>query len=382
MIQKLQLFRLLSQLWGPLILLQCTTPPEKDATRGEEYRMVGYVAGWTEFDLAGIDHAKLTHLNYAFANIQGGKAVMELNVDSANLATLVAFRESNQDLSILLSVGGWVWSNWFSDVALTGRSRDLFAESLIALIQKHDLDGVDLDWEYPGQRAEDNVFRPVDRENFTLLLKAVREKLDRLGKENGDRPYLLTIASAADQAYFDHTDLGEAHQYLDFINVMTYDFYNGWMYQTGHHANLHPSDRERFGGNSIVEAVERHLAAGVPAEKLVLGFPFYGRLWEGVHVAADGLYQPASTGGLIIPYRSIMGLDTIGWENLWDTSASAPYLWNPETQTFISYETPASIGLKVNYIKDQGLSGAMFWEYSDDPDQQLLDALCTGLNEE
>jgi chitinase len=119
-----------------------------------------------------------------------------------------------------------------------------------------------------------------------------------------------------------------------------------------------------------------------PAEKLVLVFPFYGRMWEGVHVSDDGFCQRAYIIGMIIPCKRICGLDTISWENHWDASASGPYLWSPEAQEFISYESPASIGLKVDYIKEQGMSGAMFWEYSDDPDQQLLDALYTGLNEE
>ena len=369
---KRYLFRFSTFLLCVPLLSQWTARQENETVNEEDYKIVAYVAGWGNIDLAEIDHSKLTHINYAFANINKGKAVMELDVDSANLATLVSFRETNKDLKILLSVGGWAWSDWFSDVALTVSSREIFAESIIELIKMHDLDGVDMDWEYPGQRAEDNVFRPVDRDNFTLMLKELREKLDKLGEETGDRQYLLTIASGSDQNYFNHTNLGEAHRYLDFINVMTYDFYNGWISQTGHHANLFPSEDEKFGGNSVIQTVERHLTAGVPHGKLILGIPFYGRIWEGVHATANGLYQPAGTGGMIIPYNKIVRLDTNNWVSLWDQSASAPYLWNPESQVFISYETPGSIGLKVDYIKDYGLGGAMFWEYSNDHEQQLL----------
>jgi chitinase len=380
MIMKPYLFRSLIFLLCVPLLIGCAAPQENRSTETENRMLIAYVAGWGNFDLASIDHSKLTHINYAFANINEGKAVMELEEDSANMATLVSFRETNHDLKILLSVGGWVWSNWFSDAALTESSRKIFANSIVELIKRHDLDGVDLDWEYPGQRAEDNAYRPIDKDNFTLMLKEIREKLDKLGIETGDRHYLLTIASGSDQAYFDHTNLGAAQRYLDFINVMTYDFYNGWMFQTGHHANLFPSENENFGGNSAVETIERHLTAGVPVEKLVLGFPFYGRMWEGVHTAATGLYQYAGTGGTFIPYNKIYGLDANSWESYWDQSAAAPYLWNPESGVFISYENPKSIGLKVDYIKEHGLSGAMFWEYSNDHKQQLLDELYTQLN--
>ena len=382
----MRLMRCLSRfsifLFFVLLLIGCSGPQDQKTSGGEDYKLIAYVAGWGNFDLARIDHSKLTHINYAFANIVEGRAVMELAEDSANLATLVSFRETNHDLKILISVGGWVWSNWFSDAALTASSREIFAQSIVELIKLHDLDGVDIDWEYPGQRAEDNAYRPVDKDNFTLMLQAIREKLDQLGAETPNRQYLLTIASGSEQAYFDHTNLGEAQQYLDFINVMTYDFYNGWMFQAGHHANLYPSENEKYGGNSAVETIERHLTAGVPREKLILGFPFYGRMWEGVHTAASGLYQSAGTGGMLIPYNKIDGLDANNWESHWDQSASAPYLWNPDTRVFISYENPKSIGLKVDYIKEQGLSGAMFWEYSNDHEQQLLDELYDKLNQD
>jgi len=354
---------------------------ENKTINPEMNKIIAYVAGWVDFDLDNIDHSKLTHINYAFANIVDGKSVMELEQDSSNLATLVSFRDTNHNLKILLSVGGWAWSDSFSDVALTVSSREIFTESIIELIKRHQLDGVDIDWEYPGQRAEDNVCRPADRDNFTLLLKELREKLDILGKKTGNKHYLVTIASGSDQNYFDNTNLRDAHWHLDFINMMTYDYYNGWMSQTGHHANLHPSEHEKYGGNSVVQTVDRHLKAGVPVGKLVLGIPFYGRKWEGVHANGNGLYQPAGTTGVIISYNDIVNrVSSDNWVSLWDNTASAPYLWNPGSQIFISYESIESIGLKVDYLKDHGFGGTMFWEYSNDHEQQLLNRLYSKLN--
>lgn len=178
----------------------------------------------------------------------------------------------------------------------------------------------------------------------------------------------------------DQTDLGKAHQYLDFINVMYYDFYQGWMHQTGHHANLHPSDKEKYVVNSGVEAIDRPIEAGVPVDKLVMGIPFYGREWKTVSPKGDRLYAMANEGGMIVPYWEIHNkLKTGKYKKLYDESAKASYLWNASDSIFISWETPKEIRLKAEYIKEKGLGGAMFWEYSLDKDQELLNALYKSL---
>lgn len=345
-----------------------------------DMKIIGYAAGYEDYDFSKIDASKLTHINFAFANIVDGKAAFELDTDTAKIASLIGLKEQNPNLKVLYSVGGWVWSDQFSTMAAYEKSRKIFAESCIALLKKHEFDGVDLDWEYPGQRAEDNVFRPADKDNFTLLLKAIRKALDVQGEKDNTH-YLLTIATGADQAYIDNTNLGVAHEYLDFINVMGYDFYQGWMYQTGHHANLYPSDKEKYGGNSGVEAIERHIVAGVPVNKLVLGIPFYGRQWEKVAPTEVPLYASANEGGYIISYWQILEkLKSGNYEKLYDESAKASYLWSATDNVMISWETPKEIKFKADYIKEKGLGGAMFWEYSLDKDQELLNALFENLH--
>lgn len=345
----------------------------------QDYKIIGYAAGYEDYDFSKIDATKLTHINFAFANIVEGKATFELETDAAKIKTLIGLKKVNPDLKILYSVGGWVWSNEFSNVAAFSDLRKKFAASCVDLLEQYGFDGVDLDWEYPGQRGEDNPFRASDKDNFTLLLADIRAALDAKGKENNTH-YLLTIATGADQAYIDHTNLGKAHEYLDFINIMTYDFYHGWFYQTGHHANLWPSKQEAYGGNSGVEAIERHAKAGVPMHKLVMGIPFYGRQWQNVTSNTDGLYAPATEGGIIVPYWEIQEKIKNGtYKKLYDASAKASYLWSPTEATFISWETPKEIKLKAAYIKEKGLGGAMFWEYSLDQDQQLLNTLYDGL---
>ncbi len=351
----------------------------KSAIAPEDLKIIGYAAGYEDYDFAQIDASKLTHINFAFANIVEGKAAFELKTDAAKIATLIGLKAKNPDLKVLYSVGGWVWSDQFSTMAAYDESRKKFAESCVELLKKHEFDGVDLDWEYPGQRAEDNDFRPSDKDNFTLLLAEIRKALDIQG-EKDDVHYLLTIATGADQPYIDHTDLGKAHEYLDFINVMGYDFYQGWMFQTGHHANLYPSDKEKYGGNSGVESIDRHIKADVPVDKLVLGIPFYGRQWEKVVPIDEPLYASANQGGYIISYWEILEKIKSGnYEKMYDESAKASYLWSASDNVFISWETPKEIKLKADYIKEKGLGGAMFWEYSLDKDQELLNTLFENL---
>src|SRR6185295_10100418 len=160
---------------------------------------------------------------------------------------------------------------------VSAESRLRFATSAVALLREHSLDGIDLDWEYPGQDVAGIKARPEDKQNFTLLLRELREQLDASGGR-----YLLTIASA-DHEYFDHTEMDKLHVYLDWINVMTYDFFNSATPTTGHHAGLYRSRFAAANDRDGDAAIEQHLAAGIPAEKLVLGAAFYGRAFGAVN---------------------------------------------------------------------------------------------------
>jgi chitinase len=350
------------------------------------FKVVGYLAGWGNQDFQQVDVTRLTHLNYAFANIRDGEvwvgdAIDGVALSPARLDAAVALRERNPQLKVLLSVGGWTWSKDFSDVALTPESRAKFAASAARVAREHRLDGIDLDWEYPGQIGDNNKFRPEDKENFTLLLQAVREALDDLARREDHPPYLLTIASGANDAYLAHTNLGEAQRYLDFINVMTYDFHHGLDYVAGHHSNLRRSRAAGASEISVVDAVQGHLQAGVPAAKLVVGVPFYGRQWRGVPPQQHGLYQRGTTTGEIIAYRDIAEkyLGNPQFVVHWDAAAEAPYLHSAADQIIVTYDTPEALRRKVRYVREQGLAGLMFWEYSLDRQGELLGAIADEL---
>jgi chitinase len=317
---------------------------------------------------------KLTHVNYAFANIQDGEMVEGYEADSANFVVLNRLKKDNPSLKILVSVGGWGWSGGFSDMALTKESRTRFIQSALAFIERHRLDGLDIDWEYPGLPGAGNTHRPEDKENFTLLLKECRSALDAADES---KHYLLTIAAAASSDFLEKTNMQEASQYLDMVNLMTYDFAGEWDDAVRHHANLYPSEYYEL-GNSVSETVSRFIKVGVPAEKMVVGVPFYGRGWRNCATVNDGIGQSGDgLSNVNLSYRNLKTnyLSDSAYKQGWDDSAKAPYLFNEDERIFITYENPRSLHLKCGFVKDNNLKGVMFWEYFGDYDEELLSAI-------
>jgi chitinase len=326
---------------------------------------------------------KLTHVNFAFARIgQDGRVALADAGIEANLLRLVGLKKTNPHLKIIISVGGWE-ADGFSDAALTDASRAVFADSAVALVRKYSLDGVDLDWEYPGQGVAGIKYRSEDKQNFTRLLKALRGKLDLASAaqgRSGENRYSLSIASA-DREYFEHTEMGLLHVYLDWINVMSYDFFNSLTPTTGHHAGLYkaalaaPTDRDAD------SSVKQHLAAGIPPEKIVLGVAFYGRGFTGVRPINNGLNQLYEHFEAAHDYSELESsfIGRQGFVRYWDDRAKAPYLWNSASRTFITYDDPQSIRIKAQYVKARHLGGMMFWELSEDRNDELLNAIVGSL---
>jgi chitinase len=365
-------------LFEALILIIITTvscsKKESQVNKSNEKnkaKIVAYVHG--EVGDWGENNEKanqITHINYAFANIKYGK-VVEGNInDGEIIKKLNDLKKVNTDLKILISVGGWSWSKNFSDAVLDENSRQIFANSAIDFMLKHQIDGVDLDWEYPGQIGDNNVFRSEDKENFTKILQLLRKKMDSLPNSNNN--YLLTIATGANQSYLDHTNMNQAHEYLDFINIMTYDYYTGGSKIAGHHANLFKSDFDTVKERNSQMAVQQHVDAGIPMRKIILGVPFYGRYWKGVTPENKGLYQEAfgKTGGY--SYKAIAdSVNTNAFQSYWDESSKSSYIWRKSDSLFLTYENPKSLKIKVDFIKNKGLGGIMFWQFTGDNGELL-----------
>ncbi|HZF26212.1 MAG TPA: glycosyl hydrolase family 18 protein [Steroidobacteraceae bacterium] len=345
-------------------------------------RIVAYIMSWTT--PPDIHPEKLTHINFAFGRIdRDGKVVLPHPGVAAQLAQLRALKTRNPGLKIIISVGGWT-AEGFSDAASSTASRNVFANSAVALLREHELDGIDLDWEYPGQSVAGIKSRPGDKHNFTLLLKTLREQLDRASAEDGrtaGNHYLLTIASA-DREYFDYTEMEKLHVYLDWLNVMTYDFFNSLTPTTGHHAGLYRSPFAAPTDRNADASVKQHLAAGIPADKLVLGVAFYGRGFAGVSPLHRGLNQPYERFEAAHPYAELVDklIGKQGFVREWDAQAKAPFLWNATTHAFITYDDPESIAIKADYVKSHHLGGMMFWELSQDHQGELLDTIAGALS--
>jgi chitinase len=324
---------------------------------------------------------KLTRINYAFANVTDGKVVEGLAHDKENFAILNGLKQQNPDLKILVSVGGWTWSKNFSDASLTKESRKIFIDSAVDFVTKYDLDGLDIDWEYPGLAGDGNKFRPEDKENYTLLLKELRLRFNREGTRLHRHLY-TSIATGSSENFLEHTEMAKVQLYVDSINLMTYDMYGGDK-NTGHHSPLYenPDDPKHVSSN---KSVHNYLEAGVKPNKIVLGVPFYGKGWTNVAATRNGLFQSGTSAhDLHLDYGSIESIllkPGSGYVRYWDYSSDSPYLYNASTQTWVDYEDAESLAHKALYVRDYHLGGIMFWEYTGDPNNVLLDAINAGLH--
>jgi chitinase len=345
----------------------------------EKLEVTGYVfTRGTALAPGQVDAQYLTRINYAFANIQGGRVVLGAPADAQNFAQLTALRKLNPRLTVLVSVGGWLWSTNFSDMALTAQSRRAFEDSVMEFLAHYDLDGLDIDWEYPGLLGAGHPFRAEDKQNFTALLEELRTRFDAESRRTHRRLY-LTIAMGAGDDVLAHSEMRKVGRSVDTVNLMTYDYYEaGSDPTTGHHAPLfaNPADPKKISSDETVRAYEK---AGVPAQKILLGVPFYGREWGEVPNVKHGLFQPGKViPGAYAPYSAIeanMLGEGQGFTRYWDDAAKTPYLYNAEKHIFVSYEDPESLKAKCKYIRERKLGGVMFWEYFGDPDGTLLKTL-------
>lgn len=334
--------------------------------------LLAYLADWANWDGDKMDVTKLTHINYAFALVKDGRVVGD---HLKKTHWFKEFKKKNPDLKIVISIGGW-GADGFSDAALTDESRSLFAETAIELMQEHDFDGLDLDWEYPCHDWAGIVARPEDKQNYTKLVQLLRERLDALTEKTG-QAYLLTMAAGAAKMFADDMELDLLVPCFDFINLMTYDFYTQTSSIAGHHTNLFES-KEDLKKSSGANTVDIFMEAGVPAEKLVLGAAFYGRGWSGLDSSKHPIGQSGKPAKGFHWNNKDQVMDKDGLKRCWDEAAKAPYLWNGDT--FITYDDPESMMYKAQYVNEKGIRGIMFWEWSEDKDNELLNAIYDNLN--
>ncbi|WP_028456078.1 glycoside hydrolase family 18 protein [Chitinilyticum litopenaei] len=349
--------------------------------------LLAYVAGYRTLDVAAIPAEMLTHLCYAFAQVVDGEVVFapqpagEVDAREAHCRALPALKSRNPALKTLISVGGWT-ADGFSDAALTAESRARFADSAVSFMLERGFDGIDMDWEYPSNDMAGIKARPEDQQNFTLMLAALRERLDAQsdaeGRTGAER-YLLTAAVGIGQYYLDGVEIAAVAKQLDLVNMMSYDLYNGWATQAGHHTALYGSRRDPEGW-SAADGIELFVKNGVPASKMVLGCAFYGRGLHGVDPAFGGHGNPGTPkSNTAHPYTSIAKelIPSGRYTRYWDEDAKAPWLFDGEH--FISYDDPESLRWKCRYAAARDLAGVFFWELGEDATGELLATLAEQL---
>lgn len=350
--------------------------PWKPAETPPEHMVIAYLAGWSpSYDLLyDADASRLTHINYAFASIANNTYTIQVgDADLKNFVKLNKLKEKYPHLKTIISVGGWGGSANFSPMAATEEGRTRFADSVVKFLIDNNFDGVDLDWEYPVSGGGTGTTpNPKDKETFPLLLKTIREKLDAQETKDG-KHYSLSIAAGANSGFANNTTIGESHKYLDYVQLMTYDIHGNWEAKADYNAPLYDDNGQTY---SVDKAVNIFLNAGVPKEKLVMGVPFYGYQYTVTSAENNGLRQ-TFTAGSAITYKSIVkgNLENNGYTRYWSDGAKVPYLWNPATKHFITYDDPESMKLKAEYIKENGLGGAMIWQLTQDHNIDLLDSL-------
>lgn len=303
------------------------------------------------------------------------------------------------ELKILLSIGGWEGSKYFSDAARTSESREYFVNECIKRFITGDLpeengaggkktaagifDGFDIDWEYPVQGGASGLHHNTkDNDNLSKLYALFRTKLDSIGPG-----YLLTAAVPHSDEYGKYFNIYDDQQYLDWYNLMTFDYRGGWDKSTGHNSNLlsSPSDTINRERNSFDKTVRLYNCIyGVSRSKLVPGAAFYGRGWGNVDSLNTGLGRNGGeTSGKfekgVNYYSDLMRMGDSSFVTRWDHSAMAPYMYNPEKKIFWTFENEKSVALKTHYVEAYDLRGLLCWEISgDDSAGTLVNVIYNG----
>ncbi len=299
------------------------------------------------------DPEVMTHINYAFAELYVRDGVYQGFKVQGNLSRfeqIASLKNENPDLKICLSFSHTVANNdnkqdgGFSAMCKSEAGRRAFAEDCLAFLKKYNLDGVDLDWEFPGLSWSGAACDPsCDTDNYVLLVKQLRETLGT--------SYTISYAGyCSDKTSvsggYRYVDIKGMDPYVDYVNIMAYD-----LDEAPHH---HSALNDTRAYKDCNRAVNAYLTAGVSPDKLVLGLPFYGR-------------HSFSTSPTAISYKKILQLDRYQYRrNQWDDKASCPFVATMGGAFYCGYDNPRSIGLKGAWVREKGMLGLMYWEYDQD----------------
>jgi len=306
--------------------------------------VLGYYPSWNQksFDFTKVKYQYLTHLAHAFCKPDSlGNLIVPENFIYPELV-----RTAHQnDVKVLLSLGGWGNSEGFPGMASSAENRRNFIKQTVKFCRLNGYDGVDIDWEY--------VSNPEEQKNFVKLIKAISTSFRKK-----DPPLLLTIAAPAGDYWAKWINFEELADYFDYIAFMTYDFHGPWTDHSGHNAPLFSCKEDSCG--SMDTTYQYALSRKVPLEKLLLGIPFYGRSFD-----CSELYMKYTESNFY-DYRDILTLPKSDWIYIWDPCASVPYLQKKDKTMVISFDDARSAARKCGYIRKKGAAGVILWELGGD----------------
>ncbi|KAF9161922.1 hypothetical protein DFQ26_004018 [Actinomortierella ambigua] len=378
-------------------------PPLSQQAAGTK-KIVAYWTDWTAGAMPpeAIPFDKVTHINYAFSVLRPDFTPV---FETDYLLNRVVRACHARGVKVLMSIGGWTGSQYFSPLSSTPAGRKTFIDGAIRFVKNYDLDGIDIDWEYPGRAGSAcNIYNEMnDAQNFLTLLRELRTALNAM--PNGQN---LEISLATRIVPFDGPD-GQMRDVSDFakvvnhINIMAYDINGSWSPMTGANAPF----SGQAGALSFAGGAQAWIDAGFPPEQINMGVPFYGRslvtkydMTHGASMSApfetkvpvgdnnDGLWtdpcERTTAFSGVWKYRNLRAqgiLDRGGraiapWVRTFDNDSHTPWLFNPQTKQFISYDDMESLRIKIDYVKQKNLGGMMLWAINQDTaDFELLSTL-------
>ena len=321
----------------------------KEECLGQKPMVIAYLTEYTS--KTSLDPTYVTHINYAhgrFVNPTTGDGGLYIEEGSGLMTKVLALKTQKPTLKVLLMIGGWgSKADGFSMMARDADKRTLFCTECKRLIDTYGFDGIDIDWEYPGGGPSTNGKSSSDAANFNLVLKELRQTI-------GDTK-IISFASSSSAGY---VSWAGAMEYLDYVNVMTYDMGD----PPKHNSPLYKSST--FNQRSCEESINLHKNKGIPLDRMNLGVPFYG---HGTDPYADDVKYNEMASILNNNYYASGKVDVTG-KNIyrWDDVAKVPYLVDTSGNILLCYDDAESVEWKGKFVREKGLLGAMFWEYRHD----------------